>query len=404
MALAALESKPSADEPTRGELLLALGDALARSGEMRHAEERFVQAADVARRIGRPELLARAAIGYGGRFVWVRSGGDKRLVPLLQDALEALPEHDSVLPVKLLARLAGALRDLPSARPVAAISREALEMARRLGDPATLAYALDGLYAGSLSKILRVLFAGRFEEAETLLERNRELGLRAQTGVTYTGAHVLILFVLRREQGRLEEVEDPLTRCVHDHPEPVVFRCALAALRYDLGRYAHAADLLEELAGDDFADLPSRQEWLFGAGLLAEVCVGLGDRRRAATLYELLLPYRHCNLLNWVEVCVGSVSRYLGLLATTMSRWPDAERHFEEAIEMDTRTGGRPWLAHTQLDYAGMLLARARSADGDRARELAAGARATFQQLGMEVHAARAERLFERVTGQAAAG
>jgi hypothetical protein len=30
---------------------------------------------------------------------------------------------------------------------VASISREAVEAARRLGDPATLAYALDGVYA-----------------------------------------------------------------------------------------------------------------------------------------------------------------------------------------------------------------------------------------------------------------
>jgi DNA-binding SARP family transcriptional activator/tetratricopeptide (TPR) repeat protein len=475
MALAALEAKQSADEQTQCELLLALGDALARSGEMGPAKETFAQAADVARRIGRAELLARAAIGYGGRFVWVRSGGDTRLVPLVQDALAALPEDDSVLRVKLLARLAGALRDLPSARPVASISREALEMARRLGDPATLAYALDGLYAGirypqhaaewramaaelvqvaeaagdkerawaghqhligplmltgdldgvdaelqamerlleelkqpaqmwaySLSKTMRVLFGGRFEEAEALLECNRELGRRAQTpDITYTGARVLVLFVLRREQGRLDEVEDPLARYVEDYPELIVFRCALAALRCDLGQYAEAGVLLEELAGDDFADLPSRQEWLFGAGLLAEVCAQLGDRRRAAALYELLLPYADCNLLNWVEVCAGSVSRYLGLLASTTSRWPAAERHFEAAIDMDTRTGGRPWLAHTQADYASMLLARAQPGDPERARELTASARATYHQLAMHAPSAA---LLERVTGQAPAG
>jgi hypothetical protein len=98
-----------------------------------------------------------------------------------------------------------------------------------------------------------------------------------------------------------------------------------------------------------------------------------------------------------------SVSRYLGLLATTISRWPEAERHFEAAIEMDTRTGGRPWLAHTQADYAGMLLARAQPGDRERALELTAGARATYNQLGMHTHAARTAALLESVTGQAAA-
>jgi DNA-binding SARP family transcriptional activator len=477
MALAVLDPEQSDQDPARCELLLALGEAQARSGEMAPAKETFARAADAARRLGRPELLARAAIGYGGRFVWVRSGNDPRLVPLLRDALGALSGDDSVLRVKLLARLAGALRDLPSAKPVASISREAVEMARRLGDPGTLAYALDGLYAGirypqhaaewramgeelvqaaeaagdkerawaghqhrlgplmlvgdlegvdaelqamgrladelrqpaqswaySLTQAMRALFAGRFEEAEASIERNRELGHRAQTpDITYIGARLQQLFVLRREQGRVDELEGSLARYVGEYPERVVFRCMQAALWCEMGRHEEARDLLEDLARDGFADLPSRQEWLFGAGVLAEVCAQLGDRRRAGALYELLLPYADCNLLNWVEVCAGSTSRYLGLLATTMSRWRDAERHFGSAIEMDRRTGGRPWLAHTQADYARMLLARGEAGDREQARELIAHARATYDRLGMHTHAARASALNERATRQAAA-
>ena len=476
MALATLDSKRSSDDPTRCELLLELGEALARSGEMAPAKETFAHAADLARSIGRPQLLARAAIGYGGRFVWLRSGKDPRLVTLLQDALAALPETDSVLRVKLLARLAGALRDLPSARPVASLSREAVEMARRLGDPATLAYALDGLYAGirypqhaaqwramgnelvavaddvgdkerawaghqhllgplmlvgdlegvdrqlqemerladelgqpaqiwahSLTQTMRALFAGRFEEAEALIERNRELGHRAQTpDITYVGARLQQLFVLRREQGRLGELEDPLMRYIEEYPERVVYPCMLATLCCEKGRHREARDLLEELARDDVADVPSRQEWFFGAGLLAEVCAQLNDRRRAAALYELLLPYADCNLLNWVEVCAGSTSRYLGLLATTMARWANAERHLEAAIDMDRRTGARPWLAHTQDDYASMLLVRGQPGDREHACELLASARATYDQLGMHTHAARVAALVT-ATGQAAA-
>jgi hypothetical protein len=138
----------------------------------------------------------------------------------------------------------------------------------------------------------------------------------------------------------------------------VVFRCALAALRCDLGQLEEARDLLDELAGEHLAHLPERQEWFLRAGLLAEVCARLGDRARAPTLYELCLPYAGCNLLNWPEVSADSTSRYLGLLATAMSRWQDAERHFVAAIEMDRRTGRRPWLAHGQQEYARMLLAR----------------------------------------------
>jgi len=204
------------------------------------------------------------------------------------------------------------------------------------------------------------------------------------------------------EQGRLDELEAPLARYAKEYPELVVFRCSLAALRCDLGRHAEARELLDELAGDDLAGLRARHEWFFGAGLLAEVCARLGDRAHAAALYELLLPYAGCNLLNWVEVCAGSTARHLGLLATAMSRWPNAERHFEAAIEMDRRTGGQPWLAHAQEDYAGMLLARAEPGDRERARELIASARAAYDQLGMRTHAASASATLERVNRQPA--
>src|SRR5262249_44693984 len=58
--------------------------------------------------------------------------------------LAALGTEDSELRVKVLARLAGALRDQLDREPRARLSEAAVEMARRLGDPATLAYALDG--------------------------------------------------------------------------------------------------------------------------------------------------------------------------------------------------------------------------------------------------------------------
>ena len=248
------------------------------------------------------------------------------------------------------------------------------------------------MWAQSLSQAMRALFAGRLEEAEALLERNRELGRRAQTpDVTYEGARVLTLFVLRRLQGRVGELEAPLARYVADYPELIVFRCALAALRCDLGRSDQARETMRAVAGDDLADLSAREEWFFAAGLLAEVCAHLEDHSRAASLYELLLPYGNCNLLNWVEVCAGSASRQLGLLATTMSRWDDAARHFNNAIEMDTRTGARPWLAHTQIDFARMLTARGAAGDRDQARRLVTQACAIYRELGMHTHAERVE-------------
>jgi DNA-binding SARP family transcriptional activator/tetratricopeptide (TPR) repeat protein len=150
MAIAGLDTTLVPRDERRCELLLALGDAEARAGNMPDAKEAFFAASEIARHHRLPEALARAAVGYGGRIVWARAGHDLRLVALLRDALAGLSPHDSPLRVRLLARLAGALRDEPSLETRAALSAEAVEMARRLDDPATLAYALDGRSAAIL--------------------------------------------------------------------------------------------------------------------------------------------------------------------------------------------------------------------------------------------------------------
>jgi tetratricopeptide (TPR) repeat protein len=144
MALDALAIRP--DELTRCELLLALGEAQGRAGDVTAAKEALLAAAEIARRLGLPEQLARAALAFEGRFVWPRAT-DERTIPLLEEALGVL-EGDSALRVGVLSRACGALRAEPWRHEErAAIGDEAVASARRLGDPASLAYALEGRWA-----------------------------------------------------------------------------------------------------------------------------------------------------------------------------------------------------------------------------------------------------------------
>ena len=65
-----------------------------------------------------------------------------------------------------------------------------------------------------------------------------------------------------------------------------------------------------------------------------------GDRARAATLYQLLLPYAgHTVVIGNAVACHGALSRYLGALATTLERWDEAAQHFEDALAMNARMG-----------------------------------------------------------------
>ena len=119
----------------------------------------------------------------------------------------------------------------------------------------------------------------------------------------------------------------------------------------------------------------------------------LGETRNASNLYEMLLPYAGCNVLAYPGLSLGSASRYLGLLASTVSRWAEAERHFDAAIEMHAEMGARPWLSHTQHDHARMLLARGAPTDVERALGLIAEARTTYLELGMESWAKEASKV-----------
>jgi tetratricopeptide (TPR) repeat protein len=150
LALATLELQPVVEARRRCELLLGLGDAQARAGEEAASKETFLGAAEVARGIPAANLLARAALGYGGRFLWARAGSDPVLVPLLEEARAALGAEAGPLKVRVMSRLAGALRDQHDRGPRERLSRQAVEIARRLGDPRTLAYALDGRFAAIL--------------------------------------------------------------------------------------------------------------------------------------------------------------------------------------------------------------------------------------------------------------
>ncbi len=173
MALDALGAQASVGDAARCELLLKLADAQARAGEGSDAKATFLEAAALARSAGEPILLARAATGYGGRFVWTRALADDRLVPLLEDGLSVLGEEDGVLRVQLLSRLAAALRGEPTRHRREQLCDEAIRMARRMGDPATLAYALDAAEAS---------MAGPDTVGRRLAEADELVALAQQTG------------------------------------------------------------------------------------------------------------------------------------------------------------------------------------------------------------------------------
>ena len=460
VALETLELVHPPDEQLRCELLLDVGESQVSAGDFAAAKMAFLDAADVARRRGLHRELGRAAAGYGGRFMWARAAGDDKLMPLLREGLAALTADDVELRARLLARLAGVLRDERSRERRDAVSREAVELARRAGNDAALAFALDGrlaamdapdmvaegvmlarelrnvahrigdrervlnaldhertrlVMAGDLreaesaleqdghlyddlrqpaqlwqrhaSRAMFALAAGRLTEAEELVPRAFAYGERSVPDVAIP-VYRLQRYALRDFQGRLEEVAPAIRDVAAGYPTRPALCCALAHAEARLGHLPEAKRTLDDLAQDGFAGLPFDQEWLYGMSLLAETAWLLRDPVSCTALYRLLAPWGAFAGADHPEGFRGSISRYLGLLATMMQSWSEAELHYEDALAANAGMGARPWLAHTQRDYARMLQVRNGHEDRERAQALLDDARRTYRELGMESYAA----------------
>ncbi len=145
----------------RGEILLRLGDAYARAADTDTAKRIFKEAAEIAHRIATPETLARAAfgfvtsdepvrLGFGGLLVTAMFAEGSTGIALLEDALAALPDEDSPMRARVLARLATALYPTPQNERRLGIAQEAIDMALRLGEPEALVEALHAQHWATL--------------------------------------------------------------------------------------------------------------------------------------------------------------------------------------------------------------------------------------------------------------
>ena len=382
----ALASAGEQDSRTRVMLLARLAaawrDDPGRERRVRLAE----QAVEIARRIGDSVTLAAAVEGQ-----WIAVEGP-----------EALSRGDGIAQGERLIALGEQIGDKER---VFAGHDYRLQSFWILGDRAGVEVELEAL--GVLADELRqpaqrwhlsaartalALMEGQFERAERLISETLALGQRGASWNAVVSER-LALFVLRRAQGRLAELEDTIGRSTHEYPTLLRFRCALAHLYAELRREEDARAAIDSLLSRDLGQEHLDTEWFFSVSLLPDPCAFLGDDDAAAKLYSLLLPYEHVYALATIEAVFGSLARGLGVLATTLRRFDEAERHFEIAIETDRRMRARPWMAHAQHDLAAMLLARGAADDRKRAHALLEEAAATYRELGMSTWASRATAL-----------
>jgi class 3 adenylate cyclase/tetratricopeptide (TPR) repeat protein len=381
-ALSMLGEKRSA---LRSRLLAGLANTLYFAPEHERKDELTSEAIAIARETGDTGALAFAL--YSRHFVLAA-------VVAMEDRLAAATETvelaeqlgDTSMSLRGHAWRVADLIEMGDVERAWAEAEAVLPMVRRVHLPFYLLGA-------DIIASMRTLFEGRFADCEPMIARVLATG-QSQTGNIGMQVYGAQMFALRWMQGRLAEVESLFKTLVDQSPNIPTFRVALAFLYSELGRDDDARRELDTLAAGGFSDLPRDTGWLPGLTLLGQVAARLCDRDRSQRLYDLLLPYADRNVVVALAAASsGSCERYLGILAASLQRWPEAERHFQLAVVANERMRTRPFVALTQFDYAQMLTARNGEGDAVAALDLLREAQAAAQEMGMTKLNSDCERL-----------
>ncbi len=468
-ALAALAVATPGDAATRTGLLLAAGEAHFRGGAREPGTVACLKASDLARDLGSGDLLARAALALGGE---VATGiNDHRLIALLKEALAVLPSAPGAWRARVIARLAGALQPALDPRVPTGLAREAIAMARDLGDRAVLVNVLHAANAAlldyapideqvalnaevialateraerplALRANLRLAFAhlqnadlegfnaavdgyerlakefrqpryhwqtlmlrsmqplweGRFEDSDRMEAEARTLIERAGDD---NGDRALLMrrAIALSTRAAIEDAYRAFDRLSELAPSGSMRRLLMAFPR---ARQGDVAIALEANAGIDDELFPKILLDPNFRAAMVDLIVLAKDRPRMAALYEVLLPSAgHVIPATGLGFAIQEfVDRLLCVLAASLGRTDDADRHATEGLALMARFGARPFAAQLKTDWAEDLLRRG---DGTRGRALAAEALASAQELSMSGLVLRLRRLIDAAPAPTAA-
>jgi DNA-binding SARP family transcriptional activator len=343
----ALEMMAGEQTVTRVRLLACMCGALyfsSRRGEMTALAE---EATAIAQRLSDPRALALAAAARR-RAHWGPHELPRRLSDSTQLLRCALQAADVELTLQGHAWLVVDLLEQGDRQGVDVQVEAFASGAQRLRQPLYV-------WNATVCRAMLALLDGHLGEAEALAGAALSAGIRSE-GITAPQYHAVQIMAIRRQQGRLGELEVPLRDLVAANPGRATWRAGLAVMLAETGRTDAAQTELDALAADGFASLVPDGDWMVVAALSADVAVLTGHRDAAERLYGLFLPYADQNVVIGLgAVCLGSVSRTLGRLALTMGWGDQAIVHLQRAIAANEGLRATIELAHAQLDLAEAL-------------------------------------------------
>lgn len=340
------------DRRRRCALLIARGTSLQRAG-VEPAREVFSEAVLLARDLGDPALAAEAALGFAGPWSTLARVDDD-VVDLLEEALADLGGEDSALRVRLLSRLSLELYYCGFPERRLELSAEAVEIARRMEDPGSLAVALDA----------RHYALWRPDTVHERLEVAAELRrLASQTGameLELEGAGWTVVDRLELGDVRTADIEmNAAAKLAESLRRPLyqwwteVMKATLAQLRGDLGQAERLATDALEIGR---RGLPEQALHYYAMGMFQ-------TRREQARLDEAIEPVRH-----FVSM-YPAIPAWRGVLALALADMGDldsARREYEAvaAAGFENLPVDAQWLIATSVlgEVCGLLGDRDRAA------------------------------------------
>ena len=407
-AITCLDQAGDAPVRDRLELVLGLVGALARAGHLAHARSYRQDAVRAALPLNEPVLLARVITAFDVPQVFYSreyGGTDDQLVATVEQTLTRLPPGDQPLRCRLLTTLAFELDGAESERGYQA-SAEAVEMARRLGDPGALTVAINA----------RCFQSFRHDGLAERLRLAAELLALPGKPVTVEAFAHLLLMGNSSGAADFEAADrhaDQAARIADRYDLPVIaiavsiYRALRAAVDGDLtaagelyqqaaaqldglGLWQHGAgvsivgrfsllimqDRVAEMAGElepissvsamflePYAlalaasgrvaearaaagpPRPIRRDlfWLLMTGVRGLLAIAIDDRERAESAYQALLPYAaRPTGADTMMVTLWPAAQILGDLARHLDL-PGAQAHYKHALAIAEHAHVEPW-------------------------------------------------------------
>jgi tetratricopeptide (TPR) repeat protein len=358
----ALDGLPDETSPTRARLLAALATELFWSPLHKQRQHQLAaDALEMARRTGDAEALQ--AVLLGG---WLLIDGSEPFLDTMTRYYAEAEAQDWDDPVSRLTlrrgQLAFAAAKGEAETALAHVERN-LELGEALRQP-------RHIFGTRIDQAMMSAFVGELATSEQQTIDTMTYGF--EHGVpeeTVMGAVGGIFYMMRRAQGRIDELIPALQNLVETQPGAPVWRIALAVALSESDRITEAREQAEYLSANGCANVPPDVEYPVTISGLARLTRTVPlETESMRHIYEHLLPF--AGTYNWSGTTVTDANDHgLAVVSARLGDFDASDSHFAAAVALGERSGARPYLASCHHDWAQLLAERSEpAAAADHAR------------------------------------